>query len=403
MDVLWFLKQRTNFIRNYYFTAATPFRETIRKIKDEEEPFVPPYAEDEEPPFLDQWMDADTSLEILGATCISMLSATLKLYFSTWEGLLGVQCDSRYRKSFKKGFVSGYKDCFGGILDTDWSDCPADFAILEQIVLARNAAQHPADIAFMHMNHREGLAERFPSPVFVSDYEKRLLETGQQLWSELKLVVTEDALYGSIRQVELLAGWLEGRLMGVLFPSDLGLTQGVTQPEGTDESGGSQPMSLTLTVKPAKDVADYQRKSFEDLVLRDPQVQENGLSARIAAAYLLAFAYVGDRLCGVGAVKNNPGHQRTLARNAGVQLPRSKYWGEIGYLHVVDGYRELGLGRRLLEVLIEASAGKGLFATIQTKNERSRRLFEGRGFVRVGNSWPSSQVDDEVNLYIRHG
>jgi len=33
MDVLYFLKERTEFIRRYYDTASEPFQETLRKIE----------------------------------------------------------------------------------------------------------------------------------------------------------------------------------------------------------------------------------------------------------------------------------------------------------------------------------------------------------------------------------
>ncbi len=39
MDVGYFLNQRVAFIRQFYDTAATEFRQTKRKIEDEEPPF----------------------------------------------------------------------------------------------------------------------------------------------------------------------------------------------------------------------------------------------------------------------------------------------------------------------------------------------------------------------------
>ena len=44
MNVLYFLKERTRLIRQYYEQAAKPFSETIRKIEAEEAPFVPPHC-----------------------------------------------------------------------------------------------------------------------------------------------------------------------------------------------------------------------------------------------------------------------------------------------------------------------------------------------------------------------
>lgn len=48
MDVLFFLKERTRLIRQYYVHAASPFNEIIRKIEAGEQPYVPTYSDDRE-------------------------------------------------------------------------------------------------------------------------------------------------------------------------------------------------------------------------------------------------------------------------------------------------------------------------------------------------------------------
>ncbi len=224
MEVLFFLKRRTAFIRRYHKAASAPFSETMRKIDAEEPPFEPPYSEDEEPPFLEEWMDANTSLEVLGATCISMLSDALKLYFVTWERQLGLTCQKKFPEQFSSkkgnGFVSGYKACFGDLLKTDWADCPVDFVLIEQIVLARNSAQHAKQIADLHTTHDPSVRGKHPIPFFLSDLERRLIETdqfpGSQWWNP-KLVVTQESLFEALRQVEMLCEYLEVQLFDVLY------------------------------------------------------------------------------------------------------------------------------------------------------------------------------------------
>ncbi len=57
MEVLFFLKERTKFIRHFYETAGESFRETKRQIEAGEPPFDnPPYSEDGEPPYLEERM-----------------------------------------------------------------------------------------------------------------------------------------------------------------------------------------------------------------------------------------------------------------------------------------------------------------------------------------------------------
>ncbi len=91
MDVLYFLKARTKFIRHFFEAAGKPFRETLRRIETGEAPFDdPPYSEDGEPPFMEEWSEASTALDVLGRSCLSMLSASLQLYFKTLEYELSV-------------------------------------------------------------------------------------------------------------------------------------------------------------------------------------------------------------------------------------------------------------------------------------------------------------------------
>ena len=54
LNVGFFLKDRIEFIKQFYEAASLPFAEKKHKIEAEEEPFVPPYSEDAEPHFLNE-------------------------------------------------------------------------------------------------------------------------------------------------------------------------------------------------------------------------------------------------------------------------------------------------------------------------------------------------------------
>jgi hypothetical protein len=134
MDVDFFFKLRTDFTRKFYDEAVRPFLQKQKLIEAEEEPYVPPYSEDGEPPFLEEWTEADTSIQIIGRTAISLLSESLKVYFIQWEKLLGIQRSKFFEDEFKKkGYWSGYRRCFAAALAIDWTKCPADLEIIEQI------------------------------------------------------------------------------------------------------------------------------------------------------------------------------------------------------------------------------------------------------------------------------
>jgi len=218
MQVLYFLKERTKFIRQYYETASAPFQEIMRKIEAGEAPFIPgDDAPEDEPPFLEEWMQAKTSVEILGRTCVSMLSESLKLYFQTWESELSVKwAEDEKKEYFKEGFVKGYKRCFGELLNLRWDECPVEFDILEQIALARNSDQHPDSITTMQVYHRPPATTNFTSLFFLSATEKAMYampDFTQSSWFQPTVHVSRDQLLAAVEQVELLGDWLEDRML----------------------------------------------------------------------------------------------------------------------------------------------------------------------------------------------
>src|SRR5260221_7308568 len=200
MDVDFFLRRRTAFIRQFYDTAAAPFAERKRKIEEEEEPFVPPYSEDGEPPFLEEWCQAKESLQLLGYSCISMLSTALHLYLRTWEEKLRLPANV-FKAEFKKGWLSGYKAYFAANLGVNFDDGPADLSLLEEVVLARNQVQHPNDILNQLSTHPAKDRETLSRSFFLDDREREMpvgFDASERTWSSPHhLHVSGDKLTGA--------------------------------------------------------------------------------------------------------------------------------------------------------------------------------------------------------------
>lgn len=222
MDVLFFLKERTRLIRQYYDSSARPFTETMRKIEEQEEPFVPPYSEDCEPAFLNEWIEAKELLEITGRCCISMLSTALDLYFKTWDRELKLHCGQDFKKFFKDGgLVGGYRACIAMRLDLNWGNCPADLTIIEQIVLARNLDQHPEHIDTIRVPHSKHDLVKYRHPFFLNENETGLLSDPDYTnpFSMLpNLHISGEKLMKAIEQVEVLCEWLENQMFDAKYP-----------------------------------------------------------------------------------------------------------------------------------------------------------------------------------------
>jgi predicted nuclease of predicted toxin-antitoxin system len=207
VDTLHFLKLRTAFIRQLYATASHPYIERKRAIEAEEAPWVPPYSEDEVPPFVDEWIEADKSIQVLGATCISMLSSALHLYLKEWQKRIGVPTT---KSAFKDGWVRGYKSYLEAHTNIDFSTCPVNLSVLEEIVLARNQTQHPSYLELDSFFYSDKDLKTLPSPMFMKDHDLAMHKKGEQ-WKFMfpAIQVTAEALSTALGQVELFATWIE--------------------------------------------------------------------------------------------------------------------------------------------------------------------------------------------------
>ena len=216
MNVLYFLLERLKFIRQFYAIGATPYLELKRKIEAEEEPFVPPYSEDGEPPFISEWVEADESRHVLAYACISMLAAALHLYFETWVTLSGQPVSPELKKTVfkKRGWLEGYKQHFSQRLRINFDEQPINFQLLEEVILARNMIEHPSSITSIRTQFTQADLRKLRRPFFVDEQEASLLQTkGERAWLlPPTLHVTDAQLTAAVSEVERLATWFESEI-----------------------------------------------------------------------------------------------------------------------------------------------------------------------------------------------
>ena len=214
MDVAHFLKQRTSFIRQFYATAATPYADRLARIETAQEPWNFNESEESEPPFLEEWLEADESLQVLGRSCISMLAATLHAYFEYWVQAFEIPIDKDLEPLFKKsGWLKGYKAYFSRHAGIDFATGPSNLAVLEELILARNQIQHPASIIVEGSRYSESDLKKLRHPFFVDEREMSIFaETDESVrgWLALPSIrVTSSKLVAAIAEVEKLCEWIE--------------------------------------------------------------------------------------------------------------------------------------------------------------------------------------------------
>jgi hypothetical protein len=221
MDVAWFLNRRLDFIRQLYARSSAPFVDRRTNIENGEEPFVPPYSEGGEPPFLLEWQEASDSIDVLGHACLSMLSSTLQAYLHTRVRLHCEELGDEDRKRvFRKGWVRGYNLIFTEVFKIPFADGPVPVSVLEDIVLTRNSIEHDLEITSNRPKH----ADRKPGgarSVFLDAREVELLDcmdTAAQTWLAPPTVhVSQTSLEASIDTVARFAEWLDAAIEEKLY------------------------------------------------------------------------------------------------------------------------------------------------------------------------------------------
>jgi hypothetical protein len=205
MDILAILRDKLDFIRDFYKTASAPFLAIKSKIENQEDPFTYDGGPTEEPPHLLAWTRADESLNILGECCLSLVQRSFKDYLmgfikDTWNEPLpkGNDWFKTYNVFFRKHSI-------------DWEKGPVDMSLLEELNLARNTIQHwggEHDIYRIQRTQNAKYYARFPQGLFVNEVDK-------QMWSRsarvlpARIEVTSEKLQAAIQAVDDLCCFID--------------------------------------------------------------------------------------------------------------------------------------------------------------------------------------------------
>jgi len=207
MDIQAGLRDKLRFIERHYAAASAPFRETKRKIDAGEDPFEPPpfdaeTATDFRPPFLEQWQEANESLNIEGEVALQLVQGALREYLSSFINLYGdplTASGKNWLRLYRKHFLETH-----GI---DWEEGPVPLDELEEVNLARNDVEHGGDPFGKTRRLPQDNGLRFAAGHFVDEIEKQVFQASGHSWPG-RIEVTDSGLKETIRRVETLCEFL---------------------------------------------------------------------------------------------------------------------------------------------------------------------------------------------------
>jgi hypothetical protein len=212
MDIRFFFEQRLEFIKQLYINGSAPFEERMSKIEKGLGPFIPPYSEDGEPPFQFEWEEADASIQVLGSSCLSMISASLHIYLVAWQNRLGPAPDCT-KSAFKNGWPAGYQAFYESHGSDKFETGPFNYSLVSEIVLARNSIQHDESLTSNTFRYRDSDLPKLPSPFFVSDQDKELakqIDDGERSWLyPPRIHIDKEKFLHMISEISKIVEWLE--------------------------------------------------------------------------------------------------------------------------------------------------------------------------------------------------
>jgi len=211
-----FLQDKLEFIGRFYDTAAEPSETDLKKIEEHEEPYDTfGDIEDDEPPFLSQWLDDTESLNLLGKACLCLVQSAFRSYLdgfiirSGQEELLGPNRTVNVGKAIKGGnSFEKYQRTFLEFFGIDWQASPS-LPLVEEVNLARNRIEHGG--TFYDLSHKQDPVyfSRFPESVFADEFEKAYFGGDDGFQEPRRISVTRENLHIAIEGIKSFCDYLE--------------------------------------------------------------------------------------------------------------------------------------------------------------------------------------------------
>jgi len=212
MDILWFLKQRLQFIDRLYDDTTAPFRDKMHKIEKGEPPYKderdPERDDVSEPAFLEEWQGANEAIEVVGYWCLNMIQGSLKAFLEEYVDDMAnyyrplSKAKEELARTKAPSWFERYRLLFLNFLHIDWERGPVSIKDLEQINLTRDDLIHNVNVTTHAVYQSEKHAIRYPKGLFTDDVWATLGLAG-------KIKVGRDQLTHALGLLEAFCSWLE--------------------------------------------------------------------------------------------------------------------------------------------------------------------------------------------------
>ncbi len=158
-----------------------------------------------------------------------------------------------------------------------------------------------------------------------------------------------------------------------------------------------------VTTKEPSDCSQTELQDFERLVVAGGEVTAAGLTSRIRNAAVLVYLSEANSLIGIAALKNpNQQYKTHVFQKAGGTAQPADFPLELGWVFVLPSSRGRRLSYKLVDAAVEASNGRGIFATSRADNVPMHNTLKAYGFSIHGNEYASDHDNHKLVLFLRN-
>ena len=154
---------------------------------------------------------------------------------------------------------------------------------------------------------------------------------------------------------------------------------------------------MKIIVKALASCSRQELDDFQRLVELGEEVMASGLRRRISGAFLLAFAYIGDSVIGVGGLKNpHQSYKKKIFDKSGLKQRCDKFDKELGWVFVIEEHRGKGLSIRLVKAILRDARGCNIFATSRIDNVAMHKALVRNRFIQSGKPFISTRGNQMI-------
>lgn len=150
-------------------------------------------------------------------------------------------------------------------------------------------------------------------------------------------------------------------------------------------------------IKKPSECTKAELEAFAKLVTEGGQVGRSGLERLIRRAKLLGFAYEGNELVSISAVKRSSWlYIRDVFAKANEPDEAIDYKYEVGWGFTRPEYRNRGIHECMVDLMLENMRGTNLFLTTGINNRPVSAIFTKRQFQKCGSPYQGRTEPKQV-------